>query len=467
MNRLKGFLAVIFITLFSLSPGSIPEVSAGTRPLPHVSPKMEGHEFWIRQARNPNRLLLRPDQIQKMNDEILKRTDLYLCRVKDLKEDWTREELLDLLKEDWQGFGETSEVRFGRDGRPLNQSFWKELKRNINADEIKEGNRISWGLIVKRTNIRVFPTDEPSLYSTASDEFDRFQHSMISPGSLVGIYHLSRDTRWVYLQCGFIRGWVERNAVAVANEKTTAVGFEEAKERLLITGSFVSVFSDPLLKQAAFEAQMGTSFPLIRHPRSDGADGPHYVIKVPSREKDGQLVLRNGYIHGGADVSLGFLPYTQANVAKQAFKMLHEPYGWGELSGGRDCSRFLMDVFSSFGFIMPRNSKLQAEIGIDLGEVDGKPLREKRGMLGRTLPLATTLRLPGHIMLYLGKHKGRHYVIHSIWAFQKEGRSGRNLEKIGRVVVSDLSLGETGPNGSLLERITDIRFIGDGGDLKK
>lgn len=86
---------------------------------------------------------------------------------------------------------------------------------------------------------------------------------------------------------------------------------------------------------------------------------------------------------------------------------------------------------------------------------------------GRTLPLATTLRLPGHIMLYLGKHKGRHYVIHSIWAFQKEGRSGRNLEKIGRVVVSDLSLGETGPNGSLLERITDIRFIGDGGDLKK
>ena len=61
------------------------------------------------------KVLLRPDQIQKMNDEILKRSDLYLCRVKDLKEEWTREELLDLLNEDWQGFGETSEIRFGRE----------------------------------------------------------------------------------------------------------------------------------------------------------------------------------------------------------------------------------------------------------------------------------------------------------------------------------------------------------------
>ncbi len=136
--------------------------------------------------------------------------------------------------------------------------------------------------------------------------------------------------------------------------------------------------------------------------------------------------------------------------------------------GGRDCSRFLMDVFSSFGFIMPRNSKLQAEIGIDLGEVDGKSLSGRREECWvRTLPLATTLRLPGHIMLYLGKHKGRHYVIHSIWAFQKEGRSGRNLEKIGRVVVSDLSLGEAGPMGPSLSGSRIFDLLGMKGVLKK
>ena len=42
-------------------------------------------------------------------------------------------------------------------------------------------------------------------------------------------------------------------------------------------------------------------------------------------------------------------------------------------------------------------------------------------MLDQAPPLATTLRLPGHIMLYLGKQKGRYYVIHSIWGFQNRG----------------------------------------------
>jgi hypothetical protein len=38
--------------------------------------------------------------------------------------------------------------------------------------------------------------------------------------------------------------------------------------------------------------------------------------------------------------------------------------------------------------------------------------------------------------------------------------SGPVLEKIGRVVVSDLSLGKSGLNKTLLHRITDIQLIG-------
>jgi hypothetical protein len=62
-------------------------------------------------------------------------------------------------------------------------------------------------------------------------------------------------------------------------------------------------------------------------------------------------------------------------------------------------------------------------------------------------------------MLYLGKDRGRYYVIHNIWGIQKAGEFGFVMEKIGRVVVSDLSLGSSGPNGSLFDRITDIRVI--------
>ena len=132
------------------------------------------------------------------------------------------------------------------------------------------------------------------------------------------------------------------------------------------------------------------------------------------------------------DVHPGFLPFTQANVATQAFKMLRQPYGWGEMSGGRDCSRLIMDVFATFGIRMPRNSMLQAQVGIEPGQVEGKTIREKKRMLDRASPLATTLRLPGHIMLYLGKHKGRYYVIHSIWGFQKKEPVRTGSSKSGR-----------------------------------
>jgi hypothetical protein len=172
------------------------------------------------------------------------------------------------------------------------------------------------------------------------------------------------------------------------------------------------------------------------------------------------LTFRKGYILGDDDIHCGFLPYTQENLARQAFKMLRQPYGWGEMFGARDCSRFIMDLFCTFGILMPRNSKLQARIGIPVGQVEGRAPKEKRRLLDRAIPLATTLRLPGHIMLYLGKHNGKYYVIHNIWGIQRAGWFGPVLEKIGKVVVSDLSLGKTGPNQSLLHRLTDIQLIG-------
>jgi cell wall-associated NlpC family hydrolase len=466
----RALLRFAFTTFtFLLLTWPVTEVlgTTKTRPLPHVSPEMERPEFWIGRVKDPETVLLTPDQIRKMNSEVLKNPDLYLSRLADLKEEWSREELLELLREDWQAFGEPSGPRFGRNALPLNESFYKELRQNIDAEGIKGQNRIPFGLIVKRADIRVFPTEEPSLASPAGAEFDRFQHSMISPGTAVAAYHVSKDGHWAYLQTPFTRGWVKRDAVAVENNKQTVVQYEGDRERLVVTGNDVTLFRDPSLQKEAFVARMGDSFPLIRGPQSNGSEGKAYVVRIPNREKSGQLTFQEGYVRATGDVRPGFLPYTQANAARQAFKMLHQPYGWGEKSGGRDCSRFIMDIFSTFGIIMPRNSMFQARVGIDLGLAEAKGLPEREALLDRTPPLASTLRLPGHIMLYLGKVKGRYYAIHSIWGFQKSTRSGVVLEKIGRVAVTDLRLAEKGPHGSLLERLTDVRFIGEENGRKK
>ncbi len=453
------FLAVVW--------GGIPRVLIASNLLPNVSREMEQPEFWIKKIQNPARLLLTPEEIQKMNEENLKGEGLYLCRVKDLKDEWTQEEILALLNEDWEGFGRTEEVRYGRDGAPLEDSFWNELTKNLNKESLKENNRVLFGLIVKRTDIRVFPTEKISMGTPTGYEFDRFQHSSISPGSLVGIYHFSKDRLWAYVQTGFIRGWVRATALAIAKGKKEAVDYEEEKERLLITGSFVKVFSDPSLQQVAFLAQMGNTFPTLSQPSDTGTIPPYHIIQIPFREADGTLTFRKGYLSKDEDVHRGFLPYTQENVARQAFKMLHQLYGWGEMSGARDCSRFILDIFATFGILMPRNSKLQARIGISHGQVDGMTIKEKEEVLDRAIPLTTTLRLPGHIMLYLGKDKGKYYAIHNLWGVQKRRWFGTVLEKIGRVVVSDLSFGKSGPYQSLLHRITDIQTIASESEVYK
>jgi hypothetical protein len=456
-KKLSNF---ILLTLITFLLGFAPRVLIASHLLPNVSPKMEKPEFWIKKIKNPVRVLLSSEEIQRMNEETLKKEGLFLCSVKDLKEEWTKEEILSLLREDWEGFGKTEEVRYGRNVIPLEEAFWDELKNNLNQESLEERNPLLFGLIVKRTDIRVFPTDEQSMSTPTDHEFDRFQHSTVSPGSLVGIYHFSKDKYWAYVQTGFIRGWVRTKDLAITKEKSEVNNYEETKDRLLITGNFVSIFGDPILQRPIFTAQMGTAFPLINMSTLSGASEPGYVIKIPYREHDGQLSIRKGYVSQDEDVHRGFLPYTQKNVARQAFKMLRHPYGWGDMFGGRDCSRFIMDLFATFGILMPRNSRLQAQIGISLGQPEGKSIKEKREILDRAMPIATLLRLPGHITLYLGKDHGKYYVIHSLWGIQKSGRFGPKLEKIGEVVVSDLSLGRKGPNGSLMDRLTDIRVIG-------
>jgi hypothetical protein len=460
-KKLFSFLLIALI-IFSnpFIPGFTPDILIASPLLPNVTQEMEKPQFWTKKIKNPTNLLLTAENIYKMNEENLKKQDFHLCRIKDLKEDWIKEEIQNLLKEDWESFGRTGEVRYGKSGIPLGESFWNELIKRLNQESIREKVRMSFGLIIKRTDIRVFPTDELSMSTPHHEEFDRFQHSSISPGCPIGIYHFSKDKEWAYVQTHFIRGWIRTHDLAIAKEKSEVVDYEEAKNRMVVTGNFIYVFSDPTLQQKVFLAQMGDSFPLFSIPADSKMTRAYHIIQIPFREDNGCLTLQKGYIRGDEDVHQGFLPYHQENVARQAFKMLNHPYGWGDRLGGRDCSRFIMDLFRTFGILMPRNSKEQAMVGADLGLLKGITIKEKQRILNQAIPLATILRFPGHIMLYLGEDKRKYYVIHSIWGIQDREKSGPVSKKIGQVVVSDLGLGRSGIHGSLLHRLTDARSIG-------
>ncbi len=162
---------------------------------------------------------------------------------------------------------------------------------------------------------------------------------------------------------------------------------------------------------------------------------------------------------------------SRRDVIESAFAMLGEPYGWGGHEGGRDCSRFLMDLFAGFGIGLPRHSARQALAGtfsVDVSSVASS--REKLLLLEEAAHRGIVLlHFPGHIMMYLGETEdGTPMAIHSFSEYLEpcegvtlaDGSAAEILRRVDEITVSDLSLGEGSSRTSFLERITRISVLG-------
>ncbi|MFT5357786.1 MAG: hypothetical protein ACI9KE_005023, partial [Polyangiales bacterium] len=154
---------------------------------------------------------------------------------------------------------------------------------------------------------------------------------------------------------------------------------------------------------------------------------------------------------------------TRRAFLNEAFSLLDEPYGWGGRDGGRDCSRTLMDVFARFGLRIPRHSAVQAEAGTyvvdvhDMSNADKVLLFESAADQGIVL-----LHFPGHIMHYLGLSDGRPMVFHSFSEYltRCENSDAETVNRVDRVDVSDMTLGEGSSRTDFLSRTTHVTVFG-------
>jgi len=158
-------------------------------------------------------------------------------------------------------------------------------------------------------------------------------------------------------------------------------------------------------------------------------------------------------------------PMTRRAVLEAAFALLESPYGWGDTGAGRDCSRFVMDVFESFGLLLPRNSARQAQAGTfsvtlsDQSDAERAEIIEAAGHRGVVL-----LHFPGHIMLYLGlTAEGVPMAIHAFADYLEPcANGGETRRTVERIAVSDLELGRGTSRRSFLDRITRVTVLGRG-----
>ncbi len=413
--------------------------------LKNVNPDFESADFWAARAPAPRALILTPEEIGVLNRAALT-YPTNLVDIFALPDRLDRSHLQDMiddlkkLKNGPPGYDHTN--------HPLTKKFYDRIESAIGT--LPETLPLQYGVITSRTNLRRLPTNEVFLDKPFRNGFDRFQFTLVECGTPAAIFHATKDRAWYLIQLTHTKGWVEASLIATA-PKQEVVDFARSNP-LVVTGPRVEVYANPSLDQHAATLQMGAKLPLESSKES------YYRVTLPSRNDDGTLKRTAGYIRTSDDVHDGHLPFTMRNLYQQAFKLLNHPYGWGDLYEGRDCSRFIMDIYRCFGFNMPRNSLRQSQFnGKYRSDIHDLQDNEKIEFLKKYDGRPAVLYTPGHIMLFLGVIDGKPYIIHSAWAYNDEpGFFTRETKYVGRVIVSDTSLGQGTRGGSLLKRITAV-----------
>jgi hypothetical protein len=456
MKKNLGFLfAFLFLFPAAYAGEELPPLPKGPMILTSATPAMQSADYWIRRIPGAEKPVKTMDQVKHFNEEI---KHMVPENIDVLKLDKSRpgKAISDQLQLEYSTL--RNRKLFDDNDKVVPKSFFEEeIKPLMQIDQVPSRIKVKWAVATRATSVRALPTMVKMIEGKGDVEFDQLQFTLIKLWTPVAVYHKSSDGKWLYIQAPYVRGWVKTKDIALFE------GREELKTRLksggflVVTGESVRVCRDAALKEVFQRPSMGTVIPMAS---SKSSEGP-YPVWMPYRKEGGDVGLTKCYISRKSDVTKGFPVYSQANVLRQAFKLLGARYGWGGQYNGRDCSGFVHDVFLSLGVDLPRDSKQQAMVGTQLGYF--QPFQddaERKKALRSTRPGITLMKMPHHQMIYLGEVNGQFYTIHSTWA-ERTGQDELADEKnrINQVVVSDLELNGRSYVGSLFDRILSINEV--------
>jgi len=418
----------------------------------YEAPSLIGHSlrvmktagFWISHHPSPDAVIMTPDAIDQFNAR-LRSTNKLTKDIFTIVQDFKTESLVadfdktlsDIIE---KGFYTAAGVR-------NDQDFIDAAKRNMDLSGVVIGVAPRYGLVVHYASQRFLPTKE-GLYSQKDDlDFDQLQNSALDVGTPVAVVHTSADGLWYYVLTDISDGWVEARTVALGDIHQV-MEFARDRDFAVVIKPKADIFLNEGMSEYYDYIRMGMRLPLT------GVDAGRVTVNVPVMDVDGKLAVKEAFMNE-EDVHPGFLAYTARNIYKQALMMLNQPYGWGDMYGEQDCSRFLQMVFATVGIELPRDSKDQAKVSNAVVDFEEKSDDNVKIAAILKAPGANTLlAMKGHIMLYLGSVNGKPYAIHDTTGYKHTVDQKEVAYAIDRVIISDLSLGEASQKGSLLRRLT-------------
>lgn len=293
----------------------------------------------------------------------------------------------------------------------------KNILENRNINNIVNLNSMPKGIIVKRANLRSFPTD---IHFYDNKCFDRIQETELHVNTEVLILHESLDSRWNFVIAQNYYGWVKNENIAIATDDDI---------NFFIKNKKFSIVIEPNIKVNDVVLDMSVKLPYINENEDS------YVLALPTKDKKG-YVKRASISISKDKINIGYLPYTKENLYKQALKYLGVSYSWGGMEG-IDCSGYISNIYRTFGFIFPRNVSSQSISVGKIIDISNKTLDEKLDILNGKAP--ALLFKNDHTMLYLGVYKNKHYMIHAPGGKKVEitelNNSSEYLKEIYKIVL--------------------------------
>ncbi len=318
-------------------------------------------------------------------------------------------------------------------GQLMTSQYKQMLLEATNKTTVPDVVRVTYGVTVRRTNVRCLPTaigvyDEPK-----DTHFDLYQETVLDPSEPVVILHESKGGDFYFVQNRVFYGWVAKRDIAVVDSYARWIEYVQPVEFLVVL--------EPLLKvKAAGEEvsfQMGSRI-LAAQNKDKKKKKAEFLATIPRRSDEGKLLEEKIKISSNGSVNFGYLPYTREIIINQAFKFQGDPYGWGGLENSVDCSSMLQDIYRTVGVKLPRNGGYQERVPADETIMIHMNNAARYRVL-RTLEPGAALFTPTHVMLYLGMDKGEPYAIHSMGSYGRQDAAGKwQRVPVMEVVVTDL-----------------------------
>lgn len=300
---------------------------------------------------------------------------------------------------------------------------------------------VQYGLVIRPAAARALPLDTLLTAEPLAFQTNLVQETVVDVGWPVALVAASADARWCFCLTPLYWGWVPRDALAVTSRETARAYCRAAAADFIITTASRGLVGTA---QGGVMPQMGTRLPLLDESAAA------WRVRLPAASGGSLREIVGTVSRAAGTFQRGWLPATRRTLLTAAFALLGEPYAWGGMrlaQYGRDCSRFVQDVYALTGIALPRNSGQQRRVGAPrLDLPPDLPLAQRRALIADCARPGDILWLPGHVMLYVGAVDGEPHVIHAAGGAQMA------------VIVSTLELYAETPNGSLLERVRSVVY---------